>query len=224
MSMRSGVEWVGMAKMAAKFFHGRLRIISPQLGVLLLAILPGCRGDSTVPVSPPVHVSGNVAANTQQARDDTDRAFELIHAGKFDAAGPLLERAIVADTMYGPAHNDLGLVYFHQDRAYEAAREFDKASKLMPRRGEPLNNLGLVYEQADKWADAETAYASALELDPVNTEFAGNLARMRIRRGERDEATRKLLELLVLKDSRPAWVDWARSNLHRTTPTTAESP
>ena len=189
------------------------------IAALLAVVVAGCESNPPAAM-PSASTRGDVAANARQARADTDRAFDLIGHGDYAGARPLLERAIAADAMYGPAHNDLGLVLFHQDRAYEAAWEFDRAAKLMPGRGEPRNNLGLVYESADKWAEAEGAYQAAVDLDPADPEFAGNLARVRIRRGERDEATRKLLELVVMKDPRPTWVAWARSYLHRMATTT----
>ena len=160
--------------------------------------------------------------NSAQARADTDRAVALIAQDKLVEAQALLERAIVADAMYGPAHNNLGLVHFANHRDYEAAWCFERAAKLMPRRGEPHNNVGLVYERADRWPDAEGAYRTALDLDPQNPEFAGNLARVRVRQNKRDAATNELLTLVALRDSRPLWVDWAKAQLHRpaTEPTT----
>ncbi len=189
----------------------------------LSAALVGC-GTPLAGPGPVTVAHGDVAADAARARAETDRAFDLIAHGDYAGARPPLDRAIAADALYGPAHNDLGLVLFHQGRAYDAAWEFDRAIKLMPGRGEPHNNLGLVYESADKWPEAEAAYAAAADLDPADPEFAGNLARVRIRRGERDEATRKLLELVVLRDRRPAWVDWARSYLHRMAATGPADP
>lgn len=153
--------------------------------------------------------------NSEAAKANTDAAVVLIGEGKMGQAQSLLERAIAADPMYGPAHNDLGLIHFANNRDYEAAWSFERAAKLMPRRGEPHNNLGLIYERADRLPDAETAYRSALDLDPQNPEFAGNLARVRIRQNKRDATTNELLRLVVLKDPRPQWVDWAKTQLHR---------
>jgi Tfp pilus assembly protein PilF len=172
--------------------------------------------------APPAHApdfakappaAGDVMTNTSEARSETDRAFILIGQNHFDDAAAILKNALIADPMYGPAHNDLGLIYYHQDQLYNAAWEFQNASKLMPHQAEPLNNLGLVLEKAQKLRDAEQTYEKAVAIDPENVEYSGNLARARIRLGMRDETTRKLLELIILKDTRPDWVQWARSNL-----------
>jgi hypothetical protein len=52
-------------------------------------------------------------------------------------------------------------------------------------------------------------------MEPDNPEFIGNLARVKIRRGDRDEETKSLLQELVYKDSRPTWRDWAKLELVR---------
>lgn len=158
---------------------------------------------------------GNVVRDPAAARADTARGYQLIQAGKFAAAEPILKRAIEEDSTYGPAANNLGLVHYQLDRLYEAAWEFENAIKLMPNEAQPHNNLGLVLEKALKLKDAEQEYTRAHELAPQNPQYAGNLARLRIRLGERDDQTRRLLEQVLLSDSRPDWVEWARFNLTR---------
>jgi Tfp pilus assembly protein PilF len=159
--------------------------------------------------------SSQLRANTEQARAENNRAYQLIQQGKYEDAEKALKRAIAADVMYGPARNNLGLVYYHQGRLYEAAWEFQNAARLMPYQPEPRNNLGLVFERAGKMTDAADAYDRARQLEPDNPEFLGNLARAKVRRGDKDEETKRLLEELVMKDSRPQWNDWARMNLLR---------
>ena len=182
-----------------------LRPAAVLLTIALLAAAVGCHHNDVAAVSAP---------DTAAARADTDKAFALIASEKFKEAQPILLKAIDADPSYGPAHNDLGLVYYHFGRLYDAAWEFEKASRLMPQSPEPKNNLGLIHEAAGKLPEAEVAYSQAYELAPDNVQYIGNLARIRVRRGERDAQTRHLLEQLVLSDSRPEWNQWAQRNLH----------
>jgi Flp pilus assembly protein TadD len=179
---------------------------------LLSACAAGCHRPPAPPAAP---VHGDVIRDTAASRADTARAYKLIEEKKFSEAEPILRRAIEEDPTYGPAHNDLGLVYYQLGRLYDAAWEFQNAIKLLPGEPQPQNNLGLVLEQALKLKEAEQAYSEAHRLAPQNPEYAGNLARVRIRLGERDDETRRLLEIVVLADTRPDWVDWARSNLTR---------
>jgi Flp pilus assembly protein TadD len=150
-----------------------------------------------------------------RARELNSKAYTLIDEGKLADAEKLLKEAVNADPMFGPARNNLGLVYYETDRLYEAAWEFENALRLMPHQPEPRNNLGLVLERAGKLTDAADEYAKAREIEPDNPEYLGNLARARVRRGDRDAETCSLLEEVVLKDSRPQWNHWARLNLYR---------
>lgn len=180
-----------------------------------IVILAGCADSSRAPKVLTPAPGGDVTRDQQVARTDTDRAFELIDESKFDQAEDWLKKAVVADPLYGPAHNDMGLVYFHRDDWYNAAWEFENAAKLMPRQAPPLNNLGLVYERTGKLGDAAKSYAEALALEADNAEYVGNYARVRIRMGLRDETTGKLLDLVIARDRRPEWVSWAREQRSR---------
>ena len=153
--------------------------------------------------------------DTELARHENEHAIQLTEKGKYAEAERVLRKAIAADVMFGPARNNLGLVYYHQGKLYPAAWEFQNAIKLMPHQPEPRNNLGLVLEKAGKMDDAEASYRKAREMEPDNPEYIGNLARTKVRQGQRDDETRELLEELVLKDSRPPWQDWAKLNLYR---------
>ena len=174
------------------------------LTTLTLAAVAGCSSHAVI--TPP-------RQNTNAARVQNDAAYNLLREGKYEAAEDILKNALAADVMYGPARNNLGLVYFHQRRWYDAAWEFENAIKLMPHQPEVRNNLGLVLEEAGKLREATEAYQRAREMEPDNAVFIGNLARARVKRHLRDEETRKLLQELVFKDTRPDWVSWAKNEL-----------
>jgi Tfp pilus assembly protein PilF len=151
--------------------------------------------------------------DTEKARLETAAAIHMIENHEFDDAEKTLRGALVADVFYGPAHNDLGLVYFHQKRLYLAALEFQYAVKLMPNTTEPKNNLGMVFESIGRLEDAERCYDEALAIEPDNAQVTENLARVCIRMARKDDKTRKLLQNVVAKSDRPDWVAWARERL-----------
>jgi Tfp pilus assembly protein PilF len=153
--------------------------------------------------------------DTERAKTLNARAIPLIEKGDLNAAEPILKEALVADVMYGPAHNNLGKVYYNQGRLYLAAWEFSYAAKLMQHQPEPRNNLGLVFEASGKIDQAVQEYGEALRLEPDNPQFIGNTARARLRRGDKDHEVKELLSKLVVRDSRPDWVEWAREWLTR---------
>jgi len=171
------------------------------------------------------HMTPNGARDPELARKENDRAFELIHEGKYPEAEKILKKAIAADVMFGPARNNLGLVYYHEGNLYQAAWEFQNAIKLMPYQPEPRNNLGLVLERAGKLTDAADAYDRARQMEPDNPEYLGNLARAKVRHGDSDRDTKDLLEELIFKDPRPDWNTWAKESLFRLSkPAEDESP
>jgi tetratricopeptide (TPR) repeat protein len=128
-------------------------------------------------------------------------------------AEQLLKDALTADVTFGPAHNNLGKVYFHQNKHYLAAWEFEYAVKQMPDRYEPLNNLGLVHESVGKLDEAIDYFLQATMLSPRAAQPLGNLIRARMRRGEGIDDVDYLLKQLVLLDDRCAWTDWAREQV-----------
>jgi len=182
------------------------------LAILTLILLVACSsspsrkaGYHTVAVDP--------NRNTELAIRENEAGLKAMAAGKLDAAEKHFKATMDADVMYGPGHNNLGKLYYRQDKLYLAAWEFEYAAKLMPGRPEPRNNLGLVFERAGKLNDAIEAYSKARELAPDDVGILENLARAKFRRGDRDDLMREVLSELVLKGTRPEWTTWAREKL-----------
>ena len=151
--------------------------------------------------------------DTEGSRRKNAEALRQVEEGNLAEAEKTLKDALAADLFYGPAHNNLGVVYYRQEKYYMAAWEFQYAAKAMPYSPEPRNNLGLVYETVGRLKEAEAWYDKALSLQPDNPELMGSLCRIRVRNGVRDEKTHRLLEELALKAVRPEWAKWARDQL-----------
>jgi Flp pilus assembly protein TadD len=187
-----------------------LRRPAPRLLLLAcLAIVGGCASskDKNRAVARPPRTGDAARLNAQ--------AVEQIEKGDFEHAEKILKESLAADVSFGPAHNNLGLVYYHANKLYQAAWEFEYATKLMPYMPEPRNNLGMVFERIGKLDEAIERYGQALQIAPDDPQFIGNLARAKVRKGDNDPQTRDLLDQLVLKDTRPDWVEWARERLVR---------
>jgi Tfp pilus assembly protein PilF len=179
-------------------------------------LLAGCGSAAPRPASDRYEtVAPAPNRNADLARQENARAVALMDKGDHAGAEAALKAALAADLMCGPAHNNLGKVYFRQGKLYLAAWEFQYAMKLMPNQPEPPNNLGLVFEAAGKLDDAAESYGKAVALEPENIHALGNLARARVRRGDRDADLRALLEKLVLRETRPDWLAWERGVLSR---------
>jgi Tfp pilus assembly protein PilF len=184
--------------------------------VLVITVAFGCSSahPPTAPADTEYHTLGrDTRRDTDSARSLNDRAAAAIRQGNYTEGEKLLRAALAADVMFGPAHNNLGKVYFAQKNLYLAAWEFTYAAKLMQHQPEPRNNLGLVFEASGKFDEAVAQYSEARSLESDNAEFLGNEVRARLRRGDHDAQVRELLDHLIAVDTRPAWIEWARHRL-----------
>jgi Flp pilus assembly protein TadD len=181
--------------------------------VLTVAALTGCAASEKKEADAYETMRKDPRHDADLARRENSRAVMLLDKADYDGAEAALKAALVADIMCGPAHNNLGKVYFHQKKLYLAAWEFQYAMKLMPNQPEPLNNLGLVFEATGKLDEATDSYAKAVTVEPDNVQAMGNLARAHVRRGDHDDAVRVLLQRLVLRETRPDWLAWERTTL-----------
>ena len=155
-------------------------------------------------------VSTAPTRNTEAAKRANDVGFKHLANGELTEATEAFRRALSADAEFGPAHNNLGKVYFKQKDYYRAAWKFEYASKLLPTHPEPRNNLGLVLEEAGELDRAVECYREAVMLDADSVEYLANLTRALIRRGDRTSEVRTLLRELLERDIRPEWHTWAK--------------
>lgn len=193
--------------------NARLTLLIPAaLTVMLTAVLSGCASTRHDPYAPLV-----------EARRDTTLAERLTREGvakmpmNHESAERLFREALAADLYYGPAHNNLGVLYLSLDppRLYEAAGEFEWARKLMPGHPDPRLNLALTLERAGRFDDAVAGYQSALEVDPNHLPTMQALARLQVRCGKADERTVSLLREIALRTESPDWREWAMSQAAR---------
>ena len=180
-------------------------------------LLAGCgiRAADSEPTSRYRTIRTDPLRNTDAAVEANRRGLELLNEGKLEAAEDAFTKALTLDVQYGPAHNNLGKVYFRQANWYKAAWEFENARKLMPRHPAPRNNLGLVLERAGELDQAVDSYREAVGLAPDNIQYVANLARALVRRGDRTGETRDYLERILAEDDRTQWLIWARQQLSR---------
>jgi tetratricopeptide (TPR) repeat protein len=179
----------------------------------LLALLAGCSLWNNTPTTDYRTVAEAPTRDPDLAKEKNQQAIEQFSKGHLAKAEQLVQEALVADVSYGPAHNTLGKVYFHQQKYYLAAWEFEYALKVMPNQPEPMNNLGQVYEAVGKLDEAVEQYESAHATAPDQPEFLGNLLRARIRRGDQTDDLVLMLEQFIFMEVRPEWVAWAKHEL-----------
>ncbi|QQE12594.1 tetratricopeptide repeat protein [Planctomycetota bacterium] len=133
-----------------------------------------------------------------------------IEQGQYQKAEILLKEALTEDMTYAPAHNNLGLVYYHLQQYNTAAWEFEYEVKLLDNASEPLNNLGMVYEAVGQYEKAHGYYERAYKADPNNVQIIGNYARNQVRQRKRNDGLRELLDETILREIRTDWIEWAK--------------
>lgn len=185
--------------------------------VLLLSFLAttvcGCASGTKSTTPKYETVSANPRRDPEAAKRLNKNGVDALAKGKYEKAEKLFKEALAKDVDFGPAHNNLGRLYFDQGKNYLAAWEFEYATKVMPKRGEPYNNLGMVMERVGKLEQAIEAYEMANLLCPNDPEITGNLARAWWCQDKSNLRTRELLEHLVFVDCRPNWVAWAKEQI-----------
>jgi len=180
---------------------------------LALSLLCGgeaCRSPSAGPYRPP----SEEARDTRRAESLTQEALASLDSDPQDAER-LLREALTADLFFGPAHNDLGVLFLNQSKLYEAANEFEWAKKLMPGHPEPRLNLGLTLERAGQIDEAIESYDSALEAYPGHLRTTQALSRLLLRAGRDDERLPSMLKELALRGETEVWREWAREQATR---------
>jgi Tfp pilus assembly protein PilF len=174
----------------------------------VVGLVLGCTSTLAGPYSP----AGESARSTVEAQRLNLEAADLI-ASDPAAAEALLRESLARDLFFGPAHNNLGVLYLKEGKLYEAAGEFEWARKLMPGHPDPRLNLAITLEKAGQTDEAIQAYEAALEVYPGHLGSMQGLACLRARRGERSEELREMLAAIRLQGESDAWRSWAQAQL-----------
>ena len=180
-----------------------------MLGLLL--VIGGCPAQNDV--KPYKTLAKDSRRDTEKATRLNAKAMDELAKNDLKEAQEDLTAALTADMFYGPGHNNLGLLYYRQKKYYLAAWEFQYAIRLMPTKALPKANLGMVFEAVGKIDDAARYYEEALKIEPDDVQTIGNLARVYVRDNRKDQRTREILNEIVMKDTRPDWVSWAKERI-----------
>ena len=178
--------------------------------LLLFLIVAGCQAPRGIQ-HPYLPVEERLK-NTVAAERLTKQAADLIPLNP-DQAEKLLRDALVQDLFFGPAHNNLGVVFLGREMYYEAAGEFEWAKKLMPGHPDPKVNLALTLERAGRADDAVTEYTAALEVYPGYLPAIQGLARAAVVRSGEDARLDAWLERIAMEGESDEWREWARERL-----------
>ncbi len=195
----------------------RSRFAAPFVAVsCVIAIFIG--GCSTSKKTDPYAPVSEATRDTAKATALNNEALPFMDKGdipSMNKAEALLRQALAADLYFGPAHNNLGVIYLQEGKYYEAAGEFEWARRLLPGHPDPRVNLAMTLESAGRSDDAIATYRTALEVYPDYIAAAQGLARLQLKSGKADEKTPALLRVIAMQGETPEWRDWAKGELTR---------
>jgi tetratricopeptide (TPR) repeat protein len=166
--------------------------------------LAACRSTPVGPYLPPSEGRRETVAAERLSREGAD-----LMTIDLEKAEGLLREALTKDLFFGPAHNNLGVVFLKQDRLYEAANEFEWARKLLPDSPDPRVNLALVMERAGRNDEAFRAYEAALEVAPDCVAATEGAALCAVRHGREETRLVGWLRTIALRGETEEWRTWA---------------
>jgi tetratricopeptide (TPR) repeat protein len=182
-----------------------------SLMAVLATSLAGCRSPTPSPYSTPAEATRSTVKAERLSREGADVAEK--NPAKAEA---LFRESLTKDLFYGPAHNNLGVLYLKEQKLYEAANEFEWARKLMPGHPDPRVNLAITLELAGRVSEALASYCAALEVYTDYLPAIEGLASLTVRAGKKDERLVSWLDTIALHGESDSWRDWAHVQLMKT--------
>jgi Flp pilus assembly protein TadD len=174
--------------------------------VAMAPLLGACKSNAPLTAyNPPAESARNPVEADRLSR----QAADAIDRGELDHAEELLRRALSHDLYFGPAHNNLGVVFLERRKLYEAANEFEWARKLMPSEPDPRVNLGLCLERAGRIEDAMASFDAALQVSPEHLPAIQGAALLAVRSGREEPRLAGWLDAIAMRSDAP-WRGWAR--------------
>ena len=194
------------------------RSIITLLVLIISGLLPACDSLRSSAYNP----AATSTRDTVRAHKLNQQAADFIDSDP-EKAEELLREALSFDLFYGPAHNNLGVIYLKRGEMYSAASEFEWARKLMPGHPDPRVNLALTLEKAGQTDDAADSYRAAIEMAPLNVDAMTGLARLQITTADISGETFELLRKIERSSNDEGLRQWARDQRLKVMPFGEES-
>jgi Tfp pilus assembly protein PilF len=105
-----------------------------------------------------------------KAVHELERSQKAYQLGDLRGSATHLEKALVIDPQYWPAHTALGKLYVSLHEYDRAVGEFRKASAGEPFAVEPMNRLSATLFLLERYPEAESVARATLQVDPARAE------------------------------------------------------
>lgn len=128
---------------------------------LLGLLLSACSGTPTNPAEN----ADQTSATPTPMPAEYDKALQLMQAGDYQAALPVLLDFIDKNQDLAGPYVNLGIVYQHTDQHEAAMTALKRAIELNPENAAAHNQLGILYREEGEFESALSAYQAAIQLD-----------------------------------------------------------
>lgn len=189
--------------------HRRCRLLTLAMLACCGLFLPACQQAGRIEARRELNVELAARQERQvQSLEHYRLAGAAFDKGDIKAARTHANDAIAFYERNAQAWMLLGLIEQREDRVFEAASSFHRASMLAPDRYEPLYNIGILLESFGRHKEAIDSYLAALKLSPGQLEVMENLARCYVRTNSNLDQAKDLIDRALLTEQRPQWRQW----------------
>ena len=216
---RQSVQQRAVRRLTSFVKFPRLWTQSPFLGqwtslLCLGFILSACSRSSESPLAaeknsePGPQETEGMLSSPQDAEDpyetaerDFNKASEHLQAGQYEAALPLLKKAVLIDAENEEVHYRMAFCLAKLKRPEEAIEHYQRTLEIFPDYAEAHNNLGNLLMNQRKYAEAEPHFREAIAGAPDMASAHNNLGSLLSRQGRIPEAIPFFTESLRLNPS-----------------------
>jgi tetratricopeptide (TPR) repeat protein len=146
---------------------------------------------------------GAPGLNRTVAQQFNEEAQDAEKAGGLDEARSLYRKAIIADTSFALAWNNLGTLALMERDTAEAERCYRRAAAADPSSAEGLYNLASLRSDRGDIVSAEAFYRASLRANPAYIPSYNNLGQLLLATGRAAEAAEVLDRGLSLEPEEP---------------------
>jgi tetratricopeptide (TPR) repeat protein len=141
-----------------------------------------------------------------------NEGVDAINERKYEFATSRFQYAILLDSLFAEARNNLGYLLWIYNDPNGGEREFRLALLLKSNNMEAHNNLGVVLDGQSKFKEAEEEFRVAIRLKPYDAKALENLAMLLDKQRRRIEG-RQYWERALRVEKLPDWVEQIKSRL-----------
>jgi Tfp pilus assembly protein PilF len=133
------------------------------------AVPPGPPMNSGIYAQPgtPGKISVNELRISPKVMHELEQSLKAYKSGDLRGSATHLEKVLVIDPQYYPAHNALGTLYVGLHEYEKALGEFQKTTSAEPQSPQELHNLSATLYLLKRYAESESTARATLQIDPM---------------------------------------------------------